>query len=159
MNLYQIHQSYRDLVRRVEETDGELTPELEEALEINQTDYLDKAEAYCVIIKEAQAEARALRDEEVRLAALRHSKEALVEKLKARLLACVLERGSIKLPAFRVYSSTSKSVEVSIPGDCLPLNCRRVTIEPDKAAIKSFLEKGEEIPGCKLVNKTNLVIK
>lgn len=45
----------------------------------------------------------------------------------------------------------SVCIDKAVPVELLPEDCKRVTVEPIKGAIKARLNKGELIPGCKLV--------
>ena len=46
MNIFQIEQELKELFDTLEENGGELTPELEEALAISQTDFVNKIKSY-----------------------------------------------------------------------------------------------------------------
>lgn len=86
MTLYELGQEYQELMAAIEnaETDEERI-ELENQLMTMEGDLVDKAENYARIIKNKEAEAKALRDEEKRLADMRRSRENLIEKLKGRM--------------------------------------------------------------------------
>lgn len=51
MNIYQIKQELISIFDELEENGGELTPELEEQLEISQEAFRDKIESYTNVIK------------------------------------------------------------------------------------------------------------
>lgn len=162
MNLYDIQQQFRDLVRRIEEADGEITGDMEEALAINDIDWIQKAEAYCVVITESEAEAQAIATEIGRLSKMRQAKTALANRLRTMLALALKERGgSLKLPCFSLSFFETKAVDVDVAVDLstLPKYLVREKIEPDKSAIKLALEAGKVIAGCRIATHTNLRIK
>lgn len=81
MNIFQIEQELKELFDTIEENGGELTPELEEALAISQTDFVNKIKSYSNVIKQLEADLSAIKDEKDRLKALEDSKKRTKERL------------------------------------------------------------------------------
>ena len=50
-NLYQIKEEHLDVMRQIEENDGEITPEIEQALALTNEDFENKAVSYGYVIK------------------------------------------------------------------------------------------------------------
>ena len=90
MNIYEISRNYLQLIDELQEQGGELTPELENALKINKQDFENKAEAYCQIIINLNAEIDGLNNECVRLAEKRDRAKKAVERLKDNLTNAML---------------------------------------------------------------------
>lgn len=81
MNIFQIEQELKELFDTLEENDGELTPELEEALAISQADFVNKIKSYSNVIKQLDADLSAIKDEKDRLKAIEDSKKRTKERL------------------------------------------------------------------------------
>ena len=81
MNIFQIEQELKELFDTIEENGGELTPELEKALAISQTDFVNKIKSYSNVIKQLDADLSAIKDEKDRLKALEDSKKRTKERL------------------------------------------------------------------------------
>lgn len=86
MTLYELGTEYAAIMAGIEaaETDEE-RKELEDQLLTFDGEIVDKAENYARIIKNIEAEAKALRDEEKRLADMRRTRENLIDRLKGRM--------------------------------------------------------------------------
>ena len=69
MKLFDIQAEYRDIANQL--SDGELTPELETALAINQKMLWQKSENYAMIIKEISADEQAISNEIDRLSKMK----------------------------------------------------------------------------------------
>lgn len=80
--LYEINQDYLRLMSEIEENDGEMTPELEQALAINEADHAAKLEAYGQIIANYKAEAEACKAEAARLKTKADRATRSAERLK-----------------------------------------------------------------------------
>ena len=162
MNLYQIEQQYIDLTNQLIECSGELTPELEESLQITQEQLQHKGIAYGYIIKKMETESDIIDAEIKRLQALKKSRENSVEKLKERIKSAMelFDVDKIETPLMKLSFRKSTSVEVedvnSLPAIYKTI---KITESADKKLIKESLELGKEINGAKLVTNNNLQIK
>ena len=81
MNIFEITQSYQELINTIEENGGEVTPEIEEALAITEEQFKDKTKSYVEVIKQAKSDMKLIKEETERLANLKKSKEKLIERL------------------------------------------------------------------------------
>jgi hypothetical protein len=88
-SLYEISDRFRSIFQQLEETEGEITPEIDAQLEAAEASLEEKAEAYCAFIRELEAEAEKFRNEEVRLATTRKSLANKAQGLKDRLLSAM----------------------------------------------------------------------
>jgi len=158
-SLYHIENEYLTIISQVEELDGELTPELEEQLTINEKELQNKSIAYLEFIGSKEALNVRVNDEIKRLQAVKKSNDTLVKNLKNRLLDAVKLYGNFEvgLTKFGTRKSSSVSVEDvnSLPKE---LKVIKVTEQANKEAIKEAIQAGESIEGCEIVENLNLRI-
>lgn len=89
MNIWQIQQDLLSIFDELEENGGELTEELESQLSISQEDFRSKVESYTNVIKSVKADIAAIDEETKRLAALKKSKTALIDRLSKVIINAV----------------------------------------------------------------------
>ena len=159
--LYQINNDYYDLISQIELAEGELTPELESALEINKNELEVKSIAYVEVIKQRESFNTRIDDEIKRLQAIKKQNDNLILRLKNNLLNAVNLFGSFDAGFLKFSTRKSKQVEVNIDPNDLPKEFKmvKVTETPDKNAIKKAIEQGQEVAGCRIVENINLQIK
>lgn len=97
-NIYNIQQELLDIFDEIEANEGELTPELEEALSIKQEEFENKIKSYSCVIRQLESDLGAIKEEKARLDSLKKSKEKTIERLK-----------QIMLSAINLFGDTSKS--------------------------------------------------
>lgn len=162
MNLFNITAEYKQLEAALIENEGELTPELETALQINQEQLQAKGINYGYVIKNIESEVDIIDAEIKRLTQLKKVRENAVERLKMTLqgaMECfgVLE---LKTPTLKVSFRKSESVLIT---DISELESRfirvKTTKEPDKTSIKEAIKNGESVLGAELVTKNNIQVK
>lgn len=122
----------------------------------------DKLESVALYIKSLDADAAAIKAEEKALAERRSIKEKKADRLRGYLAFSMQSFGDTKLETPRVALSFRKSEHVEIEDENLiPLDfCRqKVTVTPDKTAIKKAIKNGETVNGATLVERQNLQIK
>lgn len=140
----------------------ELTPELEEALIINQDQLQAKAVNYAKVIANYQAESDAIDQEIKRLKAMKDSREKKIEWLKESVKKAMLVSGieKVESPLFKLSVRRSEAVEVDMV-EALPNAFQNVknVVTADKVAIKEAIKRGENITGARLVENFNLQIK
>ena len=160
MNLYEITQEAQYLAVLLETE--ELTPELEEALIINQDQLQAKAVNYAKVIANYQAESDAIDQEIKRLKAMKESRDKKVEWLKESVKKAMLVSGieKVESPLFKLSVRRSEAVEVDVV-EALPSAFQNVknVVTADKVAIKEAIKRGENITGARLVENFNLQIK
>jgi hypothetical protein len=159
--LYQINNDYYDLISQIESLEGELTLELESALEINKNELEVKSIAYVEVIKQRESFNTRIDDEIKRLQAIKKQNDNLILRLKNNLLNAVNLFGSFDAGFLKFSTRKSKQVEVNCDPNDLPKEFKvvKVTETPDKNAIKKAIEQGQEIAGCRIVENINLQIK
>ena len=160
MNLYEITQEAQYLAVLLETE--ELTPELEEALIINQDQLQAKAVNYAKVIANYQAESDAIDQEIKRLKAMKDSREKKIEWLKESVKKAMLVSGieKVESPLFKLAVRRSEAVEVDLV-EALPNVFQNVknVVTADKVAIKEAIKRGENVTGARLVENFNLQIK
>jgi hypothetical protein len=159
--LYQINNDYYDLISQIESLEGELTLELESALEINKNELEVKSIAYVEVIKQRESFNTRIDDEIKRLQALKKQNDNLILRLKNNLLNAVNLFGNFEAGFLKFSTRKSKQVVINCDIDDLPKDYTKITIqrEPNKIEIKRAIEQGQEIAGCRIVENINLQIK
>jgi len=158
-SLYHIEAEYLTIINQVEELEGELTPELEEQLTINEKELQGKSIAYLEFIGSREELNKRVDDEIKRLQAIKKSNSNLIGNLKNRLLDAVKLYGTFEVGLTKFGTRKSSSVQVedvnSLPKE---LKVVKVTETADKKAIKEALKAGQVIEGCEIVESLNLKI-
>jgi hypothetical protein len=158
MNLYNIKSEYLAIAHGL--TEGELTPELEQALIITQENLQEKAINYGYVIKNFESEVDIIEEEIKRLNALKKARINAVEKLKTNISDAMQLFGilEVKAPTFKMNFRTSESVEI-FEGLDNEFITEKVSYQPDKIAIKNAIKEGRTVNGAALVTNFNLQIK
>lgn len=157
-NLFNIDADLYKVYSEIENNGGEMSPELEAALEITEAERMTKGEGYVYVIKQLKSQADLLKAEAKRLQEIAKQYENSADKLGDRLLQSVIAHGQIKT-AF-VTISTRKSKSVSITDESLlKAEYLRIKTEPNKTAIKEALESGQEVQGALIVENYSLNIR
>lgn len=155
-NLYEVAVEGAELERMLEESDGELTPELEQRFDAFLAGGKDKINAALCVRRNLEAEMEMCRKEAARLAARAASVERNRARLSERILAAVDFGfgGKVKTAQFTAYGQTSgEGHEYTLAPDCDILALHktspdlvRMQVELNKAALNAALKDGEAIP-------------
>lgn len=97
-NIFQIKQELLTIFDELEENGGELTPELEQSLNITQEEFRDKIKFYSNVVKMLENDIIDIKTEKARLNDLQKSKEKTIERLK-----------KIMIDAVELFGDTTKS--------------------------------------------------
>lgn len=97
-NIFNIQQELLTIFDEIEENGGELTPELEEQLNITQEEFRNKIKSYSSVIKMLENDISDIKEEKSRLNDLQKSKEKTIERLK-----------KIMIDAVELFGDTTKS--------------------------------------------------
>ena len=156
MSLYQINQQILSLEKMDDDYVDTETGEIISQEEFDQLniDREEKIEGICLWIKNLKAEAKAIKEEEDNLAKRRKSLENKADSL-TRFISRIL-MGS-KFKTARASVSYRKSKSVNIIGD-VPEEFLRVKTEPNKTAIKEYLET-ESCDWAEIEENTSTIIK
>ena len=119
-SLYQITAEQAELFNQIDELDGELTPELEEALKINSENFESKARGYIWHIKKLESDNITINEEMNRLERIEKRNDKLIDRLKESMkMALEIFGESKKIDTFTLSLRKSKSVEI-IDAELIP---------------------------------------
>ena len=153
-SLYQIDQ---EIMNCIDMDTGEIV-DVDKLSEL-QMEREQKLEGVALWIKNLKADAAAYKAEKDAFAEREKQTKAKAEKLSEWLTGAL---NGEKMNTNRVAVSFRKSESVKITDiDAIPNQyiVETVTESPDKAAIKTALKKGFDVPGCELELKNNIQIK
>lgn len=160
MNLYNLTKEMRLLTLELEE--GELTPELEQALTITQEQLQEKSIQYAYAIRNLEIDSNAIDIEIKRLKAMKDAKDNTIDRLKEAVKNAMMTAGIDKIESslFKLSLRRSESVEV-VNIDQLPemLTTVKKTVSPDKVKIKEFIKSGLTVEGVVIKENYSLQIK
>jgi hypothetical protein len=160
-SMYEISREAMDIVSALEENEGELNPDIESALRINQNELQDKSINYSYAIKTVSNDVDAISEEIKRLQALKKAKENVVQKLKDTVVNAMQIYGieKVETPTLKLSIRRSEAVEVDENFDNDIYMVKKVTYTPDKTRLKDAIKRGESIQGVTLKENYNLQIK
>lgn len=160
-SMYQIRVDHLTLMQMIEDNEGELTPEIEQALSLTQDEFNEKAVSYGLVVKHFDDEAAIVEKEIERLSKILSQSKKKKELFKQRLGEAMQQFGVEKIETPTLKLSFRKSESVEVDPDQLPNNymVEKVTYTPDKTKIKAAIKEGINVKGASLVTKQNLQIK
>lgn len=110
-SLYEITNTFNRLFDEIEENDGEITSDIEEALAITQENYKEKLENYAKVIKDYESDVIVIKAETERLNTRKKIIENRIERLKKNVLEAVIKFGTVETAKFKIGTRKSKVVE------------------------------------------------
>lgn len=166
MKLYELTNDYLALVEAID--NGEIPEEaIADTLEAITACIEDKADSIACLLKNLDAECKAIKAEEERLAERRKAKEKFFERIKQYLSETLQRAGLDKVETARnrITFRKSESVEVNEDAfiawaqmhrdDLLTYSAPKV----NKTEVKKALKSGAEVVGAELLVKNNIQIK
>lgn len=160
MNIYNLQNEYTHLAIQLQS--GEVTPELEEALRINESEFQKKAIGYGHIIQHKKYNREMIKKEIEMLKELDAIEERIENKLKEAVSNAMQLYGidKVESPTMNLSFRKSESVEVINEAQLSPeFTTTKVTTAPNKTAIKEAIKRGEVVEGAVLVTNQNLQIR
>jgi hypothetical protein len=160
-SLYQITVAQQELFNFILESEGEITPDVEESLKLNAENFEAKIRGCIWQVKKSEHTNIAIDEEIARLQGIKKRNEKLIDRLKESMKFALETFGeSKKVDTFTLSISTSKSVEISNM-EILPKKYTKktITITPDKKAIKKAIDLGITVKGATIKENHNLQIK
>ena len=161
-SLYNIEAEYMNLAEQLTENGGELSIELQDLLTINKAELEHKGQSYAFVIKSCEDSKAIIKAERERLAELDKRIDSTIERLKSSVKDAMelYDITEIKTPLIKISFRKSESVEII---NMAQLDSKylveKVSVSPDKIAIKNDLKNGVEVDGAVLVTNNNLQIK
>jgi hypothetical protein len=160
-SMYEISREAMDIVSALEENEGELNPDIESALRINQNELQEKAINYAYAIKTVSNDVDAISEEIKRLQALKKAKDNTIQRLKNTVVNAMQIYGleKVETPTLKLSIRRSEAVEVDENFHDEIYMVKKVTYTPDKTRLKDAIKRGESIQGVTLKENYNLQIK
>ena len=181
-SMYQIRAEHLGLLKEIEEADGELTPEMEQALALTAEEFEDKAVSYGFVVKSFEDVEEVLDKEIKRLQVLKAKAGKRADKFKDTLDKAMKEFGFEKIQTETLTLSYRKSKPVELvegfedsflenvsievrPKEGAPAEISKLIEYFDAKAsvsvkrIGDALKAGASIDGAKITEKKNLQIK
>ncbi len=166
MNLYEIQIEYQELMRFLEENEGELTPELEDALKFNEETFKDKALNYVKLINKLKGDISLAKLELNRVQSFINKRQLSIDMLERNLVEALKLFGDkdyksdiyrYEVDTYRL--STRKSNYVAVDEKKLPEIYKTFSIEnlsfSEKDLLIKTLKKENPVVG-NSVSKTEL---
>ena len=160
-SLYQITQEQAELFNFILEADGEITPDVEESLKINEQNFETKARGYIWMIKKLEADNITIDEELNRLLRIQKRNDKLIDRLKESMKNALIIFGDAKkVDTFTLSLRKSKAVEI-LDADAIPESFRvvKTTETINKTEIKKAIESGLTVAGATIKENQNLQIK
>lgn len=158
--LYTITEDQRLLNEMLEANGGELTPEIEEAMQITEDNFIAKAEAYGATISEYDAQADVCAQEIKRLTAYKRTCENVSKRMKERLTDAMHTFNTDKVTAGTFRFSFRKSTAVVIENeDIIPENYFKTERTLCKKELMDALKAGEVIAGASLEQRQTIQMR
>lgn len=130
MNIWEIQQDLLAIFDELEENGGELTEELEKKLTISKENFRTKVEGYINVIKQVKSDIAAIDQESKRLAELKKSKNAVIERLTKVLVPAIQNFGDVSKSgsAFVDYGTGKVSIR----------NTQKLELDDDKLECMAY---------------------
>lgn len=159
LTLYQISEEQRRLDAMLEESGGELTPEIEEALAVNENNFMEKGRDYGFAILRYKAFIDAIKAEKNRLDGLKKTAENAIARMEERMVTAMQTFGREKVEMDTIKLSLRKSERVVVDDEnAVPADCKTIKVDISKTELKKHLKAGEEC-GAHLEENQSLQIK
>ena len=163
LTLFQLSRTLESLVDEIlsAEESGEDCDDLYALLDEIEAGHGRKIQSYIHVIKNAEATAKACKEEASRFSQRARACGNLVQRLKGTLLDDLNSRGHTQAHAghFSIKRGETERVEVSIDPADLPQEYQRVSIDANKTELKRALKRGERIKGAELAKAEHLRIR
>lgn len=153
-SLLSIVSDFSEIVNYLHESDGELPPHIETALEITHKDLEVKTDSYYLIIEKLKSDARFYKEQSDKFKAAEKRANALTSQLKENLKLGMSELGLDTLPGgsyhFTRYVHSKKLVitdEKLIPDEFI---ITTVSKSIDKENLRKYIASGNDVEGVSL---------
>jgi predicted transcriptional regulator len=160
--IFKITEDFLTIMRMADEMDGEITPDIEKALELNEQNISKKAINYVNYIKTIESDVDAIDAEIKRLTALKKAKTNRSEWMRGTLANAidVIMGGKMELSTVKLSVRRNKSVDI-MNENLIPdhFKIAKTTYSISKTEIKNAIETGENVDGACIVESKSLMIK
>lgn len=161
-SIFNIGNELQTIINEIIESGGEITPEIENALIIKESELQNKSQSYGYLIKSMEYDVNTIDAEINRLEGIKRVRNNTIKRLKTVLSESMqqFEVEELKTPTLKINFRKSQTVEI-IDEDLIPKEFKtvKVTTSISKAEIKKAIKNGELVVGADLKNHKNLQIK
>uniref|UniRef100_A0AAU8MGC7 Resistance protein n=1 Tax=Geladintestivirus 1 TaxID=3233133 RepID=A0AAU8MGC7_9CAUD len=120
MNIFEIEENILNLLQQIDENYGEITPEIEEQLAVNEENFISKVKQYVNVIKQLKSDIDLIKCEKDRLKDLENSKNNTIARLTKIVAECIETFGDtnksgskfLDLGTSKITVKTTQAVEV-----------------------------------------------
>lgn len=160
MTLYQITEEQQRINALLEESGGEITPEIESLITITEANLVNKGESYAKAIFHYKRVEKAIKAEEERLSKIKKTCQNIQANLKERLTGAMLvfEKEVLEYDTFKISFRKSTSVEIDEQAN-IPNEFIKVKTEVDLRGLSDSLKAGSQFAGIRLKENKNIQIK
>lgn len=130
-SIFNIQQDLYAIFNSIEENEGELTPELEEALTIKREEFSTKIQGYVAYIKQLELDNKGIKEEIARLKDLQKSKERTIDNLKKIMAIAINEFGDTNKSGTKFLDYGTGKVSIR----------KSDSIEVDEEGTKQFVNR------------------
>lgn len=130
-SIFNIQQDLYAIFNSIEENEGELTPELEEALTIKREEFSTKIQGYVAYIKQLELDNKGIKEEIARLKDLQKSKERTIDNLKKIMAMSINEFGDTNKSGTKFLDYGTGKVSIR----------KSDSIEVDEEGTKQFVNR------------------
>lgn len=144
----------------LEESGGELTPEIEAALAINEDNFVTKVEGYCEVIAKYKSMKDIISERIKQLTAMKRTAENIEARIKERLAYGMelMHRDKVEMGIHKVSFRSSQAVNITDEAH-IPSRYIKVETKVDKESLKRDLKAGLVIEGAELVTNKSIQIR
>lgn len=130
-SIFNIQQDLYAIFNSIEENEGELTPELEEALTIKREEFSTKIQGYVAYIKQLELDNKGIKEEIARLKDLQKSKEKTIDNLKKIMAMAINDFGDVTKSGTKFLDYGTGKVSIR----------KSDSIEVDEEGTKQFVNR------------------
>lgn len=155
------------------ENGGELTPEMEEALEINSAAIVAKVDSYHAVLRKFEMAETALDAEIKRLTALKKTAANAQKSIKGRIAYAMQSNGIERLDGTFCKISFRKSKAIEVDEEALLADYQTdiatlwaklpvyvtLDVKVSKSGVKTAMDAGENVKGATIVENSNIQIR
>ena len=160
--IFNIQTEYKSIIKALIDNGGELTDELQTAIEISQKELYKKTESYSLAIKEIDGEISIIKEEIERLQGLINSRDNAIKRMKDVILNAMetFEINKIETPLIKISIRESEAVEVINEAQIPDIYfAEKTTKTISKTMIKEAIKSGASIDGAIIKTNKSLQIK
>lgn len=160
LSLYELTSEHRLICDAIEEAGGEITPEIEAMLAINEENFLTKANGYCEIIAKYAQMAEMAKARKAQLDTVQKVAENTVKRMKERIAQAMDTYGlpKVEVGVHKLSFRTSKAVEITDEAK-IPNIYIKVATSVDKTKLRADLMAGVVVEGAELKENKSLQIR